>query len=58
MSWRMLKLLVGLVLLGVLLGGPVGLGTVALALGIGPAVQLAFSVLGQTPVRRPVEVST
>jgi uncharacterized membrane protein YczE len=41
---------------GVLLGGPVGVGTVAFALGIGPAVQLAFRVLHQTPARRPVEV--
>ena len=41
---------------GVLLGGPVGFGTVAFALGIGPAVQVAFRVLRQTPVRRTVEV--
>jgi uncharacterized membrane protein YczE len=40
---------------GVLLDGPVGIGTVAFALGIGPAVQVAFRVLRQTPVRRPVE---
>ena len=43
-------------LVGVLLGGPVGVGTVAFALGIGPAVQVAFRVLRQTPVRRTVEV--
>jgi uncharacterized membrane protein YczE len=36
--------------LGVALGGPVGLGTVAFALGIGPAVQVAFALLRQTPV--------
>lgn len=41
--------------LGVLLGGPVGVGTVLFAVGIGPAVQVAFRVLRQTPVRRPVE---
>lgn len=41
---------------GVALSGPVGLGTLAFALGIGPAVQLAFSVLRQTPVRRVVEL--
>ena len=41
--------------LGVLLGGPVGVGTVLFALGIGPAVQLAFRLLRQTPVRRTVE---
>jgi uncharacterized membrane protein YczE len=43
-------------LFGVLLGGPVGMGTVAFALGIGPAVQVAFRVLRQTPIRRTVEV--
>ena len=36
---------------GVLLGGPVGIGTVLFAFGIGPAVQLAFRVLQQSPVR-------
>ena len=41
--------------LGVLLGGPVGIGTLLFAFGIGPAVQVAFRVLRQTPVRRPVE---
>ena len=41
--------------LGVLLGGPVGVGTVLFALGIGPAVQVAFRVFRQTPVHRPVE---
>lgn len=41
--------------LGVLLGGPVGVGTVLFAVGIGPAVQIAFRVFRQTPVRRPVE---
>lgn len=41
--------------IGVLLGGPVGVGTIAFALGIGPAVQIAFKVLRQTPVRRPME---
>jgi uncharacterized membrane protein YczE len=46
----------GVLVLGVLLGGPVGIGTVAFALGIGPAVQLAFRLLRQTPVRRAVEV--
>ena len=46
---------VTVLLLGVALGGPVGLGTLAFALGIGPAVQVAFRLLRQTPVRRPVE---
>ncbi|MCU1692856.1 MAG: hypothetical protein JWM64_1947 [Frankiales bacterium] len=39
----------GVLVLGVALGGPVGIGTVAFALGIGPAVQVAFRVLRQTP---------
>ena len=44
--------------LGALLGGPVGIGTVAFAVGIGPAVQLAFRVLRQTPVRPVKEATT
>jgi len=36
---------------GVLLGGPVGIGTVLFAFGIGPAVQVGFRLLGQSPVR-------
>lgn len=44
----------GVLVLGVALGGPVGLGTVAFAAGIGPAVQVAFRVLRQTPARRPL----
>ena len=43
----------GVLVLGIALGGPVGLGTLAFALGIGPAVQVAFRVFGQPPVRRP-----
>lgn len=39
---------------GVLLGGPVGIGTLLFALGIGPAVQAAFRVLRQTPAPVPV----
>jgi len=42
--------------LGVLLGGPVGVGTLLFALGIGPAVQLAFTVLRQTPSAPPPPV--
>lgn len=44
----------GVLVLGIALGGPVGPGTVAFALGIGPAVQVAFRVLRQTPARAPV----
>lgn len=47
---------VGVLVLGVALGGPVGPGTLVFALLIGPAVQVAFRVLRQTPVRRVVEV--
>ena len=56
-GWRVgtaRAVLEGIVLvLGVALGGPVGVGTLLFALGIGPAVQVAFRVLRQTPVRRP-----
>jgi len=33
-----------------LLGGTIGIGTLAFALGIGPVVQLAFRILGTKPV--------
>lgn len=39
--------------LGVLLGGPVGVGTVLFAFGIGPAVQVAFRLLQQSPAPGP-----
>ena len=39
----------GVVVGGFALGGKVGLGTLAFALGIGPAVQLALGVLSPTP---------
>ena len=45
----------GVLVIGVALGGPVGPGTVAFALGIGPAVQVAFRLLRQSPVRGAVE---
>ncbi|HVE97641.1 MAG TPA: hypothetical protein VNA12_00485 [Mycobacteriales bacterium] len=38
---------------GLLLGGPFGVGTVLYAVGIGAAVQLWFRVLRQTPARLP-----
>ncbi len=38
-------------LLGWLLGGPIGLGTVVFAFGIGPAVQLAFRLFRIAPQR-------
>jgi uncharacterized membrane protein YczE len=42
---------------GVLLGGPVGVGTVLFAFGIGPAVQVAFRLLQQAPVRPTTPVA-
>jgi uncharacterized membrane protein YczE len=39
-------------LVGWLLGGPLGLGTVLLALGTGPVVQLSFRLLRQQPPSR------
>jgi uncharacterized membrane protein YczE len=58
-GWRVgtaRAVLEGIVLVaGVALGGPVGIGTLLFAAGIGPAVQVAFRVLRQTPVARPVE---
>ena len=39
---------------GVLLGGPVGVGTVLFAVGIGPAVQTALRVLRREALPRPV----
>jgi uncharacterized membrane protein YczE len=38
-------------LVGVVLGGPVGVGTALYTVGIGPATQAAFRVLRMTPVR-------
>lgn len=38
---------------GFALGGTVGFGTLAFALGIGPALELAFSALGRSPLARP-----
>jgi uncharacterized protein len=35
---------------GFALGGTVGIGTLAFALGIGPAVELAFWLLGRSPL--------
>ena len=60
-GWRVgtaRAVLEGMVLVvGVALGGPVGVGTVLFAAGIGPAVQVAFRVLRQTPVRGPGEAT-
>ncbi len=42
--------------LGWLLGGTVGIGTVAFALGIGPVLQFMLKVVGGQPVAQPKEV--
>jgi uncharacterized membrane protein YczE len=39
---------------GFALGGTVGVGTLAFALGIGPAVELSFALLGRSILTRPV----
>ena len=43
--------------LGFVLGGTVGVGTVVFALGIGPAVEASFWVLGRTPLAGPAVAS-
>ncbi len=40
---------------GVVLGGTVGVGTIAFALGIGPSVELAFWLLAHSPLGRAIE---
>ena len=42
---------------GWLLGGTVGVGTVAFALLIGPSVELAFGLLRRSPLARPAELA-
>ena len=41
---------------GFALGGTVGIGTLAFALGIGPAVELSFALLAHSPLVRHGEV--
>lgn len=48
---------VTVLLVGWLLGGALGLGTVLLALGTGPVVQLTFRVLGEQPPSRRVRAA-
>ena len=38
---------------GVALGGSIGVGTAVFALGVGPAVELGFFVLGRSPIALP-----
>jgi uncharacterized membrane protein YczE len=40
-------------LAGFALGGTVGIGTLAFALGIGPAMELAFALLARSPLSEP-----
>lgn len=44
---------VAVVVIGGLLGGPLGIGTLIFAIAIGPAVQLAFRLLRVTPPQAP-----
>ena len=48
---------VAALVLGFVLGGTVGIGTVVFALGIGPAVELSFWVLARTPLAGPAVAS-
>ena len=48
---------VGALAVGWLLGGTVGVGTVAFALLIGPSVELAFGLLRRTPLVRSPEAA-
>jgi uncharacterized membrane protein YczE len=41
---------VSALVLGLLLGGTAGVGTIVFALGIGPVVELSFAVLARTPL--------
>ena len=43
---------------GFALGGTVGIGTLVFALGIGPAVELSFRLLGRTPLAWPAVASS
>jgi uncharacterized membrane protein YczE len=48
---------VAVLVLGFVLGGTVGIGTVVFALGIGPMVELSFWVLARTPLVGPAVAS-
>ena len=45
------------VVVGALLGGTIGIGTVAFALLIGPALEASFWLLGRTPLAGPAVAS-
>jgi uncharacterized protein len=48
---------VAALVIGFVLGGTVGIGTVVFALGIGPTVELSFWALGRTPLVGPAVAS-
>lgn len=48
---------VSALVLGLLLGGTAGVGTIVFALGIGPAVELSFAMLARTPLAGPAVAS-
>jgi uncharacterized protein len=45
-------------LVGFLLGGTVGIGTLVFAVGIGPVVEVSFWLLGRTPLAGPAVASS
>jgi uncharacterized membrane protein YczE len=44
--------------IGFLLGGTIGIGTIVFAVGIGPAVEASFWLLGRTPFAAPAVASS
>ena len=50
-GWARTLIEASALVVGMLLGGPVGIGTAVFTLSIGPATQTAFTVLRMTPVR-------
>ena len=49
---------VGVAAVGFALGGTVGIGTLAFALGVGPAVELGFAMLTRLGLTVPAEMAT
>jgi uncharacterized membrane protein YczE len=41
-------------LVGIVLGGTFGIGTLLFAFGVGPVIEASFWLLGRTPLVRPV----
>jgi uncharacterized membrane protein YczE len=45
------------VVAGALLGGKIGIGTIAFALLVGPALEMSFWLLAKTPIAAPAVAS-